>query len=71
MNKVCPMREERSHSWEKLWSSNLSPCVKLFLWKLVHNVMPYSVSLRARNVDIDDSCRVFVSFIDADQHILL
>lgn len=41
--------------------------IKVFMWKLLHNILPCSVSLQARGVEADSLCKICGDFVDFDR----
>ncbi|GAA0179660.1 hypothetical protein LIER_30001 [Lithospermum erythrorhizon] len=46
-------------TWRELWKLKVAPRVKLFFWKILHNILPTKANLSKKGVMVDTSC-VFV-----------
>lgn len=71
LSKPLPNRGARNPIWHAIWSSNLIPRIKLFLWKIPHNILPHSIALQSRGIEVDIACKVCGGFEDSNMHILL
>lgn len=57
--RVCFGRLEedgRGIIWKKIWGLKLPPKLALFMWKLVHRILPVKVALFRRNLVSDLVC---------------
>ncbi|XP_057811890.1 uncharacterized protein LOC131026138 [Salvia miltiorrhiza] len=43
--------------WKWVWSLEVIPKVKMFLWKCLSNCLPTAMALRGRGIDVDGFCR--------------
>lgn len=48
----------RDRVWKKIWSLKLPPKFALFLWKVVHRILPVKVALGRRSLVDNTSCPV-------------
>ena len=58
------------HLWKKLWSLNVPPKVRTFMWKACCNVLPTKSNLAQRKVQIDPKCSFCGQQDEKTQHIL-
>lgn len=71
IGKECHLQSQPSHLWGDIWSSMLSPYIKVFIWKRLHNILPCSVDLQWCGMNADTACWVCGSFQETGYHILL
>ena len=50
--------EERSPIWRFIWKSEVIPKVKLFIWRLVQNIIPTVENLRYKRIQLPNNCSV-------------
>lgn len=48
-------RDVMREIWRILWTSNASPRVKLFIWRVIHNIMPIALAFQTRGVNIENN----------------
>ena len=58
------------HLWKKLWSLNVPPKVRTFMWRACCNVLPTKSNLARRKVQIDPKCSFCGQEDETTQHIL-
>lgn len=71
LEKSYPSSANRSVIWKALWTSNLGSRVKLFIWKLLPDILPCTFGLQRRGMELDTTCRVYSISEDMGFHILL
>ncbi|CAN0830754.1 hypothetical protein LINGRAHAP2_LOCUS1511 [Linum grandiflorum] len=64
---VSPM--DRS-LWKSVWSLAVLPKLRLFLWQILHRILPTRQALLHRGLDIDPICPVFLTFEESVEHLL-
>lgn len=47
---------ESRNIWFTIWSLNVPPKVRYFLWLLVKNILPTRSNLRNRHMEVDGRC---------------
>lgn len=67
LSKPCPSRVDRRATWHSLWSSSLVPRIKIFIWKILHNIFPCAL----RGMEVNSICRVCGDFEESSEHVLL
>ncbi|KAG5062775.1 hypothetical protein JHK85_003958 [Glycine max] len=55
--------------WKLLWNIDVSPRVKLFLWRLCRNMLPSWVKLRTRGVSCPITCSLCNIDVETTSHI--
>ncbi|CAN0826558.1 hypothetical protein LINGRAPRIM_LOCUS2294 [Linum grandiflorum] len=75
---ICPAAPSKPgpslldpHIWAKVWGSPVQPKLKLFLWKIFHNILPLQDTLAARGISLLPSCPVCHSSEETVQHFLI
>ena len=58
------------HLWKKLWSLNMPPKVRTFMWRACYNVLPTKSNLARQKVQIDLKCSFCGQRDETTQHIL-
>lgn len=54
---ISPIREHnRRDVWKRLWKLNIPPKWALFIWKLLHRILPVRVILRSRGIETAVCC---------------
>ncbi|XP_075640643.1 uncharacterized protein LOC142612431 [Castanea sativa] len=56
--------------WKKLWSLNIPPKVRTFIWRACLDVLPTKANLARRKVRIDDRCSICCQQSETTCHIL-
>lgn len=57
--------------WKTLWSTNIPPKIKHFLWRALNHILPTFLSLFRRKVFVTPMCPVCGSMEESVEHILL
>ncbi|CAL1394093.1 unnamed protein product [Linum trigynum] len=55
-------------NWKRLWKLIIPPKVKIFLWKLAHNILPTGKNLESRKRDASPNCP-FCGLEETQNHI--
>lgn len=71
LGKSSPLMIGRLFIWRVLWTSVIRSQIKLFIWKLLHDILPYSAGLISLGMEVDAACRVCGNYEDSGFHILL
>ncbi|KAL8513639.1 hypothetical protein ACS0TY_012939 [Phlomoides rotata] len=56
--------------WKRIWDLDVIPKIKLFMWRLLHEIIPTSLNLTCRFVDVDPMCVRCGSDIESVEHAL-
>ncbi|KAL8525151.1 hypothetical protein ACS0TY_014680 [Phlomoides rotata] len=56
--------------WSRIWDLHVPPKVRYFMWKVIHDILPTSINLVSRFVDVDPFCRRCGHEIETEDHIL-
>lgn len=57
--------------WNAVWKANVPPKIKVFVWKVNHNILPIKVNLAAKGVRLELSCDVCNGASETVEHILV
>lgn len=57
--------------WLRLWNLSISPKVKNFLWRVMHDCLPTLENLKRKFVDVNPICQVCKLVVESVEHILL
>ncbi|XVF21078.1 hypothetical protein REPUB_Repub12eG0059700 [Reevesia pubescens] len=55
--------------WKLVWDMGVMSKIKVFIWRLIHNILPYVSNLRRRGIPMDSTCAVCGGVEDCWQHI--
>ncbi|XP_048493143.1 uncharacterized protein LOC125493698 [Beta vulgaris subsp. vulgaris] len=58
-------------AWVKIWSLEVSPKVRHFLWKVCSNSLPVRATLKHRHILEDDTCPLCLAAPETTSHALL
>ncbi|KAK9989399.1 hypothetical protein SO802_029638 [Lithocarpus litseifolius] len=64
------MAREQSLVWNKIWSLNVPPKVRTFLWRACSNCLPTRDNLHRRRVDVEPHCEICHHRAETVSHIL-
>lgn len=53
--------------WKKLWSLQVPPRIRVFLWRVATHSLPLGQNLRIRNIS-DGICRICLQELETDRH---
>lgn len=58
-------------SWKSLWKLNINHCLKLFLWKMIWNIIPtkFRISQSLPSTPMDSFCSLCADPIDSILHL--
>lgn len=59
-----------SKTWKLLWSLTLPPKVRIFWWRVLHNIIPTEANLKSHHVPIQESCKLCHFHADTTCHVL-
>uniref|UniRef100_I1QCR8 Reverse transcriptase zinc-binding domain-containing protein n=1 Tax=Oryza glaberrima TaxID=4538 RepID=I1QCR8_ORYGL len=62
---------QRNFEWDKIWSLQCIPKVKLFIWRLAHNSLPLKINIKRRVPDAETLCPVCKRFDENGGHCFL
>ncbi|KAM6566494.1 hypothetical protein CsatA_025622 [Cannabis sativa] len=57
--------------WTTVWSSNIPPKIKHFVWKAFHHILPTSLNLFHRHSTPSPHCSICHSQLDSNSHSLI
>ena len=57
--------------WRKLWNLNVPNKVKNFIWRAAHNVLPTTITLISKRVDVPSTCSVCNAYEETILHSLV
>ncbi|KAM1087432.1 hypothetical protein EV1_012981 [Malus domestica] len=49
-----------SKLWSKLWAARVPPKVKIYVWRIVHNILPTQLNLTRRHLEVEVDCVLVV-----------
>ncbi|KAL8483316.1 hypothetical protein ACS0TY_026124 [Phlomoides rotata] len=55
--------------WSLIWELDVPPKVRFIMWKLVHGILPTSINLLCRFVDVDPLCCRCGRNIETEEHL--
>ena len=58
LGKIQNSYASRSPIWKIVWSARVSPKVRLFMWRLINNIIPSNGNLKGRGLQVEDVCSV-------------
>ena len=56
-------------SWKWLWKINIPPKVKIFVWRLIHGLLPMGIALLKRKIHIDGICNKCGEDVETIEHV--
>ncbi|XP_073120144.1 uncharacterized protein [Henckelia pumila] len=56
--------------WQFLWSLNIPPKVRIFWWRVLHDIIPTSKNLLSHHVPVAGTCPLCCSSCDSTTHAL-
>ncbi|CAN0907795.1 hypothetical protein LINGRAHAP2_LOCUS24991 [Linum grandiflorum] len=59
------------HLWARLWSLNIQPKLRFFLWKIVHGILPTFDALQSRHLDVPSLCPVCNGADESITHLFI
>ncbi|CAN1762226.1 hypothetical protein LINPERHAP1_LOCUS8268 [Linum perenne] len=67
---LSPM--ERS-TWISIWSLQIQPKMRFFLWKVLHRILPtlHGIMVRVRSTSMDPVCQICYNAPESIEHLLL
>ncbi|CAN1226181.1 LINE-1 retrotransposable element ORF2 protein [Linum grandiflorum] len=57
--------------WARIWSLQVQPKLRFFLWKVVHGILPTSDALQSRHLDIPSLCPVCHAANESISHLFV
>nr|GMD68522.1 rho GTPase-activating protein REN1-like isoform X1 [Ipomoea batatas] len=57
--------------WTKIWNLLIPPKVKIFSWQACTNSLPTAANLRARRVDVNDTCPLCAKAVESISHLFI
>ena len=58
LGKDRPQIENRSMIWKSIWMAKVVPKVRIFMWRLIHNIVPTVQNLRRKGLQLVNRCCV-------------
>ena len=58
LGKEGPQIENRSMIWKSIWMAKVVPKVRIFMWRLIHNIVPTVQNLRGKGLQLVNRCCV-------------
>ena len=71
LGKKNHLLNQRKRLWRICWTAKTTPRVKVFVWRLVHEIIPIGSILQKRGLAVDYRCTVCGQPGDYLQHIFL
>lgn len=59
-----------NYPWDKVWKLDVPPKVRIFLWRVLREVLPCKSSLLRRHVELDPTCPVCATAEESAFHVL-
>ncbi|XVF30349.1 hypothetical protein REPUB_Repub16aG0049500 [Reevesia pubescens] len=56
------------HMWKLLWKLKTLPNIRIYMWRLVMNILPTLDNLQSRGIIVDNICRVCDEEVDSWKH---
>lgn len=53
-----------------MWSLNVTPKVKLFIWRLMHGILPSNLNLITRFVNVEPACKRCGELVESSEHAI-
>lgn len=70
VNADVQMNADVEHRWKWVWAVDVMPKIKVFGWRLLHNILPSAINLISRFVDVDPLCVRCGTDIETTEHAL-
>ena len=51
-------REQYDKVWRRIWTTNVAPKIKYFIWRLIQRFIPMRIRLQKKGFQIDTRCAV-------------
>ena len=58
LDKAQNVYDNRSAIWKIIWTAKVIPKVRLFIWRLIHNIIPSNDNLKGRGIHLENKCCV-------------
>lgn len=62
--------DELDMKWKWVWGLNVTPKVKLFVWRLMHGILLSNLNLITRYVNIEPACKRCGELIESTEHAI-
>ena len=62
--------DERDQLWNVVWKAQVILKVKMFMWRLIQNIIPSASYLRGKGVQLDDTCCVCRQHRESSFHVI-
>ncbi|KAL8475516.1 hypothetical protein ACS0TY_028246 [Phlomoides rotata] len=56
--------------WRRVWGLNVIPKIRVFIWRVLHDILPMSINLTCRFVDVDTLCSRCGVEVESAEHAL-
>ena len=56
--------------WRKLWSLNVPPKVRMFVWRACSNILSTQDNLHCRKININPRCEICCQYLESAAHLL-
>ena len=60
-----------SKKWNRFWTLDLPPKVRMFLWRLSHNSLPLRMNVKRKQVELDTRCPICMRLDEDGGHLFL
>ena len=58
LGKERPHIENKPIIWKSIWMAKVIPKVRIFMWRLIHNIVPTVQNLRRKGLQLVNRCCV-------------
>ena len=70
LGRDCHQIQQRNSFWKIVWTARVIPKVKIFMWRLLHNILPTAENLRMKGVNLQGGCLVCGHSDETAVHIM-